>query len=58
MPVDVGDSEVSWALRARATSRSVSGLFSNWCNVNLFKADTGGQLRIVTTSSFRSSVLT
>lgn len=46
---------VSCALHARAMSRSVSGLFMILSRVNLFNAETGGQLRMTTISSLRSS---
>lgn len=52
------DSDLAYSsvFLARAMSRSVTGLFSIFSSLNLFKADTGGQLRMVTISSLRSSV--
>lgn len=45
----------SSALRARIFSRSVSGLLMIVSNLKRFLAETGGQLRIITMSSFCNS---
>ena len=44
-------------LNVRATSRSPSGLFSTFSRVNRFIAEIGRQLRIVTRSSCRNSII-
>ena len=54
--VGVGDSDVSGVSTAAYTgSRSVSGLRTTFSNANRLRAETGGQLRIKTESSMRSS---
>jgi hypothetical protein len=40
---------------ALASSRSVSGLSTSWCTVKRLRADIGGQFRMTTRSSVRSS---
>jgi hypothetical protein len=55
--IGVGDDEVAGVSTAAACarSRSVSGLRTTFSNVKRFRAETGGQLRIKTESSMRSS---
>jgi len=50
------DAAFARSIRARARSCSVSGLFTIFSSLNLFSLETGGQFRMSTTSSLRSSM--